>query len=58
MDLSKPVIDIGTGALLADVFDLDGDMKTAEDLPVDATGFARSVDVPGAGTTIPNLGAF
>ncbi|MEM7058125.1 MAG: choice-of-anchor Q domain-containing protein [Pseudomonadota bacterium] len=56
-DLSNPAIDAGTGALSADSLDLDGDLDTSEDLPVDARGFTRDVDVPGVGGT-PDIGAF
>ncbi len=50
----SPAIDAGdNGALPADALDLDGDLDTAEQLPVDAAGNMRRADDPSA----PDTGA-
>ncbi len=56
--ITNPALDGAVGPIPLDPLDLDGDGNTGEDLPVDARGFSRSVDVPGVGLTATDIGAF
>lgn len=54
---TNPALDEGTGTVFDDIFDVDGNMNFSEDLPLDARGLPRDVDIDGIPFT-PDIGAF
>lgn len=53
---TSPCIDTGSTTLPDDRFDLDGDLSTTDDLPVDYFGDPRSVDGDANSVAVPDMG--